>query len=147
MYEHNLKNSKTGAKSDYIQFSPLVPIIKSENGELLEKIIYVNVISSSPVNLFSLEKKTKNFKNENKKFMIERMTKILFVSLHNNIDTLILGPFGVGVVNQQDPSLIAKWWKQLLTNQFSGCFKRIIFAVRDRSEEGKSITAFKKEFD
>ena len=60
------------------------------------------------------------------------------VAYTKNIEALILGAFGCSVYGQ-DPELEASIFKSFLTDQYSGCFKKVVFPVDHTAGVGTFI--------
>lgn len=61
--------------------------------------------------------------------MMERVKRLLYAFQANKHEYLVLGAFGCGVF-RNDPLEVAKIFRQyLISDEFRGAFKRIIFAV------------------
>ena len=80
-----------------------------------------------------------------KQVMRERMKLILSIFARQNCKHLVLGAYGCGVF-RNEPIDIARWWKELLEKYFYERFETVVFAVLDRSINGKCIRAFEDEF-
>lgn len=129
--------------SDYMIWSPRVPVFKSENGNVTQEVLSVSVVTSAAVNAGELEKRNLANSNEIEAIMRKRIEKLLAVCVAQNHPTLILGAWGCGVF-RNDPDMIAGLFHESLTGKFAGCFRRIVFAVYTNNEE--MIESFRKRF-
>ena len=135
MYDYN-RNDTTNYYSDYMIFSPNVPIIKEDNGFLTS--CYKNSFITSPavnLNFGSLDNKIVQ------EVMIKRIDKILSIAALNNQEALVLGAFGCGVF-KNNPEDVAMYFKSLLEGKFKGVFQHITFAIYDKNNE--IVNIFKK---
>ena len=62
------------------------------------------------------------------KAMNERMHQILALACSKGHDAVVLGAWGCGVF-QNDPSVVAAQWAQLLRGPFKNRFRKVCFAV------------------
>lgn len=141
-YEYN-KSIKTKCYSDRMIYTPDTIYIRDDNYQLLNHLVYVDVLTSPAVNmgaaLFNGEDKIKC-----EEIMKNRMRKILNVFSKYN-DRIILGAFGCGVF-RNDPKLIANYWYDLLYNEgWIYCFKEVVFAVYDNTKKQDVYNAFYKQ--
>jgi uncharacterized protein (TIGR02452 family) len=135
MYEYN-RNKTSTLYSDYMIFSPLVPILKEDSGFLTR--CYKNSFITSPAVNLSFD----TFDNKIvQNIMLQRIDKILSVAAANNQEALVLGAFGCGVF-KNDPEDVAQYFKTLLDGKFKGVFKHITFAIYDKN--GNMVNIFKK---
>jgi len=79
--------------------------------------------------------------------MRERIDRVLAVAMKQQHDTIILGAWGCGVF-RNDPVEVAQWFFQCLTedNRFRSAFRKVVFAVLDRSPELATFSAFQRKF-
>ncbi len=56
-----------------------------------------------------------------------------------------MGAWGCGVFGN-DPEEIAELFQQALTQSFRGVFARVVFAILDRSEDGRIVGPFRRVF-
>lgn len=80
---------------------------------------------------------------ENTKWLRSRIDFVLSIAAQNKPDTLILGAYGCGVFGQ-NPTEVAKIFKELLNDKYFGEFERVIFAIPDKS--GDNYKAFQAIF-
>jgi len=135
MYEHN-RRYKSCLYSHHMIYSPNVPVIKDDNGELLEDFYAVSFISAPAVNAGVVKKREQDWEEKVEEAMKERLRRILSVAVHHGHDTLVLGAFGCGVF-QNDPRHVASWFKELLSGSFNGAFARVAFAILEKKGERK----------
>lgn len=142
MYNHN-KSLTSGLYSDYMIYSPNVPIIKDDFGDLLETPQLSSFITSPAVNLTWLPQEDKP---KVRQVMKQRIEKILAVALENGNDTIVLGAYGCGVFGNR-PADVAQIFRQVLNSEkFKNKFKRVTFAVYDKTPRKEIFTVFKNSF-
>ncbi len=133
-YEYNRKG-KSCLYSDYMIFSPNVPVFRDDAGKLLQQPYLLSFITAPAVNAGAVRKnEPKNIKKI-KSVMISRAEKVLSVVAH--CDALILGAWGCGVF-QNNPVDVAEMWFTLLKENplFVNRFKKVSFAVIDGQKRG-----------
>ena len=144
MYEFN-QIHRTELCSDWMIYSPQVPVFRNDDGSFTDKPYYVTFLTSPAVNAgFLLQKepaKAELIYSVNK----ERIKKFLWLANQKEHQTLILGAWGCGAFrnNIQD---IAETFKNLLKNEFANCFERVIFAIYDTTPTRKVYNAFVEVF-
>jgi uncharacterized protein (TIGR02452 family) len=79
--------------------------------------------------------------------MLTRMDKILALFAKRDVENLVLGAWGCGVF-QNSPHDIARYFAGFLAGngKYAGCFRKVVFAVFDRSKNQENINAFRKVF-
>ncbi len=129
MYEHNRKNPDRGIYSDYMVYSPAVPVFRDDTDTLLsQKDVYtVAFITAPAVNRRNaLEHNVKEEAIDNA--MRKRIALILGVAINNGHDAIVLGAYGCGVFGN-DVTTVATIFKELLDGQFRGYFKKVVFSI------------------
>jgi uncharacterized protein (TIGR02452 family) len=129
--------------SDYMIWSPRVPVFKYENGDVTDNVMCISVITSAAVNKRELQKTNDAKADVIEAVMRTRIEKVLALSIAKKQHTLILGAWGCGVFSN-DPELIAALFHEALTGKFANCFDRIVFAIMTNNED--MIDPFRKRF-
>ena len=142
-YDTNRK-MKSCFYSDYMIYAPDVPFFKNNKGEKLDAIKKISIITAPAVNTGVVKKQEPHRVHEIENVMRQRINKVLAISKINGHDTLVLGAWGCGVF-QNDPNDIARYFKDALSGDFNGHFKKIVFAIYSKNE--KFILPFKSEFE
>jgi uncharacterized protein (TIGR02452 family) len=126
---------------DWIIYTPDVPVFKNKYGDLLEHYFLCSFLTSAAPNAKVLlecgvheSDITPVFKN--------RIRKILSVAADNNEENLILGAWGCGAFGN-NPVIVARLFKEVLTKEFSKSFKQVFFAI---NKPDSNYTAFVNEF-
>jgi uncharacterized protein (TIGR02452 family) len=142
MYDYNKKLSG-GLYSDYMIYSPKVPVIKNDMGELLESPYTCSFITSPAVNVKAVKP---DEKTKIRATMQTRIEKILAIALEHKNEAIVLGAFGCGVFGNRAVD-IAQIFKQVLNDiKFKGKFKKVIFAVYDKTPKKEIYNVFKNTF-
>lgn len=145
MYNYNRKN-KTGFYSDYMIFSPKVPVFRHDNGYLLDKPYLLSVITSPAVNAGIVREREKDKFNQIEKVMYSRILKILAVAKAQKQEALVLGAFGCGVFGN-NPVMVAKLFKEALKdNRFENQLKKVVFAIYEGTPQKPMLNTFKRAF-
>ncbi|KAK0455269.1 uncharacterized protein EV420DRAFT_1481508 [Desarmillaria tabescens] len=139
--------SSDGFATHAMIYSPSVIVFRRDNGDWI-KPLEVDVLSCSPVDATKARKAWKGsmrtLREEIKKKMRERMGHILALFERKRVRYLILGSFGASVGN--DVGMVADIWADLLTREsarFGHSFEQVVFAVPDKDEYGKFLSASK----
>ena len=95
-----------------------------------DKIVPCDVITCAAPNLSGNWKfhNRRISRRDNNETLKSRCRFVLEIAKENNVQTLILGAFGCGVFGQ-DPSTVATYFSELLTGDFKGCFREVVFAI------------------
>ncbi len=111
--------------TDTMIYSENVPVIRNENGKLLEKPVLCNFITSPAVNrtfakfMFS-DKKINNI-------MYSRIKKIIMLALEKKTDILILGAFGCGMFGNRRETVFPIF--EEIINKYVPDSVEIVFAI------------------
>jgi len=141
-YETHRK-MKSCIYTDGMIYSPKVPIIRKDSGELLDTAIECSIITAAAVNTGVVKRFEAAKVDEIKSIMKKRIDKLLMLSANNDHKTLILGAWGCGVF-QNDPNMIAGLFSELLKEKYKGVFEKVVFAIYAKNK--KFIEAFRNEF-
>lgn len=146
MYEYNLK-LRTSRYSDYMIYSPDVPVFKNDKGELLDEPYLASFITSPAVNKGAILQNERNISQSIiDTDMRKRIEKIIALAIYHQHDVLVLGAFGCGVF-KNNPKDVAKYFKEVLNHpKYKGQFKEVVFAVYDSSEHKSALRAFEQTF-
>ena len=136
MYEYHLKRPLPDS-SDWVIYSPKVPVFRSDDGLeydepwLLSFLTCAAPYAPSVPNAGDLLQK--------------RIHRVFSVAASYQYETLVLGAWGCGAF-KNDPYRTANDFRKALENDFSGCFKKVIFAITDWSPERKFLGPFRDAF-
>lgn len=124
---------KSGMYTDYMIYSPNVPMIKSERGHNLETLQLASVITAPAVNFGVVKQREPHRISEVEVIMKRRIEKVLMIALEHGHRAIVLGAWGCGVF-QNDPPDISFWFKEVIERQFKDEFEKIVFAIYARNE-------------
>lgn len=145
MYKYN-KIYCDNLASDYMILSPNVRILKNFNGDKLEKFEKVGVLTAAAPNISFLEDIDEEKLN---RIFKQRIKAIYHIASYFGYNYLILGAWGCGVFGN-DAKKISEIFKYELeefektAKNNKNHFKKIEFAVLDRSIEKYNFNQFKK---
>ncbi|WP_127589220.1 TIGR02452 family protein [Paenibacillus koleovorans] len=145
MYTYN-RNLKTCLYSDYMVYSPRVPVFRNDDCALLENPYLVSILTAPAVNAGVVREREPQQVKMIEPVMLERIRYILSVAAKHGEQAIILGAYGCGVF-KNNPTDVARMFKQVLINEgYETLFDRIVFAVLDKSDEQRVVNLFKREF-
>mgnify|MGYP003880738005 FL=1 len=131
---------------DYMIYSPLVPVFRTDDGELLKEPELVSFLTAPAVNTGVVLNKEPKREHEIPIVMAQRIDKVLSIALAQGHKHLVLGAWGCGVF-RNDPVQIANLFAEALnSDKFATGFESIIFAVLDRKEPMHRFEAFRSVF-
>lgn len=140
-YEFHRKQ-KNLLYSDHMIYSPDVPVFRNDEGDLLDRPYALSFITSPAPNRGAIAKNTPDLLPEVKETFVKRGAGVLALAASQGYQILILGAWGCGVF-QNEPEEIAYVFSNLLNNDFKDVFKKVHFAVLDRSKETNIYNSFK----
>ncbi|MBX7171114.1 MAG: TIGR02452 family protein [Pyrinomonadaceae bacterium] len=143
-YEFNRRGTSC-FYSDWMIYSPKVPVFRNDDGSLVEMPYLVTFLTSPAVNAGVIKQKEPNKVDLIEKVNRERARKFLWLANKYGHQTLILGAWGCGVF-QNDANSIAKIFAELLNGEFANCFNRVIMAIYDSTPNRKVYQAFVESF-
>ena len=141
-YEYHRKQS-TCLYSDHMIYSPQVPILKTEGGDMLDEVVCTTIITSPAVNAGVVRRNEAVNVDKIIPVMRKRIEKLLTLCLKQQHKTLVLGAWGCGVF-QNDPEEIAELFREAFTGNFANQFEKVVFAVKTNKES--IIEPFMKRF-
>ncbi|MFK7060751.1 TIGR02452 family protein [Flavobacterium oreochromis] len=146
MYEYN-RSQTTFLYSDYMIYSPNTIFWFDDEGTTLPQPIIADVITSPAPNKGAmLHRERTNELPQIEEVFSQRIKKVLHIANQQKVDTLILGAWGCGVF-RNDPQMVAELFKKVIDKEYANAFKRIVFAIYDRSKEKLVLKAFEAVFD
>jgi uncharacterized protein (TIGR02452 family) len=132
--------------SDYVIYSPDVPVFRTDAGELLEDPWTLSIVTCPAVNGGALERYAPERLPEIPAVMTTRTAKVLSVAAEQNVRRFILGAWGCGAFGL-DPEMMAGIFRDALMGRFRGVFDEIVFAVADWSPGQRFIGPFQRNLD
>lgn len=141
-YEVN-RATKSCIYTDYMIYSPKVPIFKLENGDLMDELMSVSILTAPAVNAGVVRNREPEAEPKIEEVMRRRIEKVLAIALAHGHRTLVLGAWGCGVF-QNDPEKMAQYFHEIITSKFAQHFQKIVFAIY--SKNPKFIQPFQQWF-
>jgi uncharacterized protein (TIGR02452 family) len=129
--------------TDYVIYSPDVPVFRSDDGVLLDNPYAASIITSPAVNAKRVHPERRT---EILTAMWSRILKVLSVGRLHSHNSIVLGAWGCGAFGN-DPSEIAKLFRRALEENFKGAYERVVFAIVDWSTERRFIGPFQNVFE
>lgn len=133
--------------TDHMIYSPDVPVFRDDEDALLERPYPVSFVTAPAVNVGALRRNEPGKLGQVEPVMRARMEKVLSLAVVHGHDVLVLGAWGCGVF-ANDPDRVADWFHRHLTDEgaFRRAFRKVVFAVLDRTEEQSTIRPFERHF-
>lgn len=131
--------------SDYVIYSPNVPILRNDAGELLDAPYPCAIITSPAVNAAAVRRYSPARLKDIPAAMKNRILKVLAVAERHGHESLVLGAWGCGAFGNNSP-VIAKLFREALETDCCGAFQHVVFAITDWSEDKQFIGPFRRQF-
>ena len=146
-YCESNKKLRSSLYTDNMIYSPKVPVFRDDDGRLLDAPYLLSIITAPAVNKGAVLRNEPQKATKISSVMQNRIEKLLSIAMIHHHDTIILGAWGCGVF-KNDPSDVAGYFKKhLLENTvFRWRFKRVHFAVLDKTKNKTIIRPFKSAF-
>ncbi len=141
MYEYH-RAAYDPLYTNYVLYSPNVPVIRNDEGGLLEKPYTIGIITSPAVNARELPQSRHH---EAGPAMWHRILKVLSVGVLNGHDAIVLGAWGCGAFGN-DVHEIAGLFHKALSENFQGAYQKVLFAITDGSADRMFIGPFQTVF-
>jgi len=143
MYDYNRKQ-RSGLYSNYMIYSPDVPVIRDDEDRLLDQYYVSSFITAPAVNAGVVKERGEADDLQIESVMKERIRYILDVAGSNGHRTIVLGAYGCGVF-RNEPEVVAKYFHDVLVGEgFKDSFERVVFAVYDRTAGQRTLKAFQR---
>jgi uncharacterized protein (TIGR02452 family) len=141
-YEVN-RRQKSLLYTDNMIYSPRVPVIRNDAGQLLQTPCLLSILTAPAPNAGALNRDSDA--SQLIATLRRRAEYVLAAAHHFNHRTLILGAWGCGVF-RNDPYEVARAFANLLLpgKLWSTAFSKITFAIFDNSSDQNVLAAFKK---
>lgn len=124
---------KTCLYTDHIIYSPKVPVLKDEAGELLDQLVYTGIITAPAVNAGVILRNEPQNIDKIVPMMKRRIDMVLSICKTQGHKTLILGAWGCGVFGN-DPKVIALLFKELLMGKYENQFEKVVFSIYSKND-------------
>jgi uncharacterized protein (TIGR02452 family) len=132
--------------SNYAIYSPGVPIIRDDDGVLVEQPVCCAFITVPAVNAGVVLERDPSRRGEIRLAMAARIAKVLAIAAVKQHDAVVLGAWGCGVF-RNDPEEIAELFRDAVTGPYRGVFSRIVFAISHRSRDRSPLVVFQRVFE
>lgn len=130
--------------SDRMIVSPLVPVFRSDSGDLLDEPWQTTFITAAAVNAGVVRRDQTGSTRHITATMLQRGQRVLEVAAQTGCTALVLGAWGCGVF-QNDPREVAQIFDQLLRiPALSSPFQHIEFAIYDPSRTQTTLKIFEE---
>ena len=131
--------------SDYVIYSPDVPVFRDDDSNLLDEIYLCCFITSPAVHAIGVSKYMPLRQGEIVPTMKTRIHKVLSIAAAHHHTHLVLGAWGCGAFGN-DGAMIASLFRSALDGEFRGLFKQVVFAITDWSDDQRFIGPFASAF-
>lgn len=131
--------------SDAMILSPECPIIRDDDGRLLDEPRLAGFITSAAPNAGAIDDKRREEAALIPEAFRRRSEYVLALAAAHVYKRLVLGAWGCGVF-RNDPAVVAGAFAGHLRRAWSGRFERVIFSVLDTSADQAVFTAFERAF-
>ncbi len=131
--------------SDYVIYSPEVPVFRTDDGALLEEPWTMSVFTCPAVHGNAVRRYIPHREDEIPRVMRARTRKVLAVAAAHDQRRLILGAWGCGAFGL-DGDMMAGIFAEALAEQGGDVFDEVVFAVTDWSPERRFIGPFLRAF-
>jgi uncharacterized protein (TIGR02452 family) len=144
MYAYNSKPTSTGLYSDYLIYSPGVPVLRHDEGEWLAQPLRLDILTAPAVNAGALARNSPELLPQLLPTMRQRLRLVLAVAARHEVEALVLGAWGCGVF-ANDPAQVAQLFAEALADPaIRGRFRRLDFAIFDPKPPHAVLRAFEK---
>jgi len=128
--------------SNYVIYSPHVPVFRDDDGKLLESPYTIGIVTSPAANA---RKVPDSRRDEIEPAMWLRILKVLWVGIAQGHDSIVLGAWGCGAFGN-DAHAMARLFRRALEQNLRGSYRRVIFAIVDWSRGRRFIAPFEVAF-
>ncbi len=145
MYEFHrtVEGHRDGLYTRYALYSQDVPVVRRDDGELLEEPWICDILTCAAVNAG----RATPFHNDEviSSEMQDRILRVLHVFAMSGCDAVVLGAWGCGAFGN-DANVVAAHFRDALRGAFNHVFARVVFAIQDWSAERAFIGPFERAF-
>jgi uncharacterized protein (TIGR02452 family) len=145
MYEIN-RNFNSSLYTDHMIYSPLVPVFRDDNDQLLDEPYNVSIITSPAVNAGAVKENEPDRVDHIPTIMFSRIEKLLSLAVLQGQTTLVLGAWGCGVFRNETRNVATWFAQQLQSEKFKHAFSRVVFAIYSPSEKQATLKDFQQVF-
>lgn len=138
MYEAHKRRPQPDS-TDWIIYSPDVPVFRTDDGTELEQPWLLNFMTCAAPYAPAIGQP------ESRNLLRRRIHRVLTVARAFGHQVLVLGAWGCGAFGN-DPQSTAADFRDCLENKFSGSFSVVVFAITDWSPERRFLGPFREVF-
>lgn len=131
--------------TDVALYSPNVPVIRLDDGTLLDEPWPLSLITCAAINAKAVRRSRILEETEIREVMGRRIRRVLAIAHLHGHETLILGAWGCGAFGLATP-LMADLFREALAGPFRGVFREVVFAILDWSPDHHFIGPFVHAF-
>jgi len=144
MYAYHLERDDP-LYSDYVIYSPDVPVFRGPDGALLEEPWACSFLTSpAPLATLSLTQRADGPEMLERAFE-SRIAKVLSVAARHGHEALVLGAWGCGAFGN-DPRMVSRCFREALAGAFRGVFSEVVFAIADAAGTRTRLAPFEEAF-
>ena len=133
-----------GLYSDWVIYSPAVPVFRGDDGDLLPDPFPVSFLTCAAVN--AKVARARRSEDAILAAMTRRVDRVLAVAAAHGHDALVLGAWGCGVF-ANDPDAIAALFAAALADRWRDRFAVVTFAIVDDWPDRRTIGPFAARLD
>ena len=141
-YHSELNNP---AYTDYVIYSPDVPVFRTDDGVLLEEPWVLSIVTCPAVNASQIARQAPVHLPTIRSIMSARTSKVLSVACSHGHCHIVLGAWGCGAFGISS-ELMADVFHEQLFGSFAGEFDTVVFAITDWSPEQRFLGPFRNRF-
>ena len=130
--------------SDWVIYSPDVPVFRDDSGDLLESPYTASIITSPAPFAAALRRSSPERLGEIPAAFFRRILKVLSVGLLHDHDSMVLGAWGCGAFGN-DATMVAGLFRRAILENFAGAYAKLLFAILDSSPDQRVIGPFREE--
>ena len=137
----------TAFYTHHMIYSPKVPVFRDDEDRLIDQPWLTSMITAPAVNAGAVSRNEPKRRAKIASKMLERIKRVFAVALLHGHESLVLGAWGCGVF-KNDPVEVAEWFHYHLGKggDFYRAFRRVHFAVLDRTKNLDNYQAFARHF-
>lgn len=128
--------------SDAAILSPQCPIIRNDDGALLDEPMVATLITCASPNTGALADNRSHELSLVPAVFRRRAEYVLALASSEGYKQLVLGAWGCGVF-RNDPRMVARIFREHLEGAWSGRFERVVFSVLDQGPSQETFGAFR----
>ena len=142
MYAHNARPDSTALYSDYLIYSPQVPVLRYDDGNWRPRPLLLDVLTAPAVNAGALARNSPELLPQLVPTMQQRLRLVLSAAVRHGTEALVLGAWGCGVFGN-DPRQVAQLFAEALAEpNIRGRFRHLDFAIFDPKPPQATLQAF-----